>query len=266
MPEAAPSTPSAFPPPFDEVGERRFSFYPPILNIDHNEWTVKEATWSEVLVNNAKTGEAVWIPRQYVGELSRVDEPVMIVGLKRELEFKAGGVWPHVKRVIEMPRGLSTLPPNAPPAEPLPRGMSAIHGAASPGDSRISRLILLSLAISIGLVALVVAYYRGQNSVDSATFKGVMQTDLGLSSRDNFHAVVRKLGTPSGDRWKNSDGALQFRILDYSERGIQVVLMGQEQKDALYVGAVDRQGRVIDSVAMPGGANTAGLVRQATQK
>lgn len=266
MPDAAPSQPPTLPPPFDAVGERRFSFYPPILNIDHNEWNAKEATWSEVLVVNAKTADPVWIPRQYVGELSRVDEPVMIVGLKRELEFKAGGVWPHVKRVLEMPRGLSAPPRSAAAAEPLPKGMSAIHGAGSPSESRIGRLILISLVAAIALVAVVVGFYRGQNSVDSATFKGVMQANLGFSAQDNYHAVVRKLGPPAGDRWKNSDGELRFRILDYPARALRVVLMGHEQEDGLYVGAVDTQGRLIDSVSMPGGASTAALVRQATQK
>jgi len=256
------------PPPFDQVGERRFSFYPPILNIDHNEWTVREATWSEVLVVNAKSEAAIWVPRQYVGELSRVDEPVMIVGLKRELEFKAGGVWPHVKRVVEMPRGMSTVPPSsaAPAASELPKGVSAVHGVSSPNESNIGRLILLSLALGIGLCALVVAYYRGQNSVDSATYKGVMQTSLGLSAQDNFHDVVRKLGPAAKDGWKADEGELNFRILEYPSRGLSVILMGRERDSVRYIGAADLEGRVIDSVDMPGGANTAAAVRQAARK
>ena len=267
MSDPAPSTPSALPAPFDKVGERSFSFYPPVVNIDHNEWLVKEATWSEVLVQNAKTNEAIWLPRQYVGDLSRVDEPVMIVGLKRELEFKAGSVWPHVKRVIEMPRGMSTVPaPATSKPHVLPRGVSAVHGVSPPNESSIGRLILVCLLVGIGLCAVVVGYYRGQNSVESATYKGVMQTSLGLSAHDDYHAVVRKFGAPPGDRWKGDAGELNFRILPYPARGFSVILMGRERDQARYIGAVDSDGRVIDSVEMPGGANTAALVKQAVKK
>jgi hypothetical protein len=266
MPDPAASTPPALPPPFDSVGERPFSFYPPIVNIDHNEWLVKEATWSEVLVVNAKSQDSLWLPRQYVGDLSRVDEPVMIVGLKRELEYKAGGVWPHVKRVIEMPRGMSSVPPSTTTPTAAPAGVSAMRGAASPNESNIGRLILVSLLVGVALCAVIVAYYRGQNSAESATFKGVMQTSLGLSAHDDYHAVVRKFGAAGSDRWKGDEGDLNIRILGYPARGFSVILMGRERDAARYIGAVDNQGQVIDSVQMPGGVNTAAIVKQAVKK
>jgi hypothetical protein len=266
MPDPAPSTPNALPPPFDRVGERTFSFYPPLVNIDHNEWLVREATWSEVLVVNAKSQEQIWLPRQYVGDLSRVDEPVMIVGLKRELEFKAGGVWPHVKRVIEMPRGMSTVPPASSEPATLPPGVSAVHGVASPNETSIGKLILISLLVGIGVVAVIVSFYRGRNSVESATYKGVMQTSLGFSPHDDYHAVARKFGAPSADRWKGNEGDLNFRILQYPARGFSVILMGRERDQARYIGAVDAEGHVIDSVEMPGGASTAAIVKQAAAK
>jgi len=266
MTDPAPSTPPALPPPFDRVGERPFAFYPPIVNIDHNEWRVKEATWSEVLVANAKSSDSLWLPRQYVGDLSRVDEPIMIVGLKRELEFKAGGVWPHTKRVIEMPRGTSSVPP--PTGDPVkpPPGVSATGGSASPNESSIGRLILISLLLGIGITAVIVAYYRGQNSAESATYKGVMQTSLGFSAHDDVHAVIRKLGPAASDRWKGDEGDLNFRILAYPSRGYSIVLMGRERDAAKYIGALDNNGQVIDSLEMPGGANTAAIVRQAGRK
>src|SRR5215470_3609092 len=92
------------PPPLESLGRRPFSFYPPVLNVDHNEWIFQKATWSEILVVNAKTGQEVWVPRRFLGEVSRVDEPVMIVGLKRELEYKAGSLWPHERKIIELPK------------------------------------------------------------------------------------------------------------------------------------------------------------------
>jgi hypothetical protein len=93
-----------------------------------------------------------------------------------------------------------------------------------------------------------------------------MQTSLGLTAQDNYHDVVRKLGQPEKDRWKNDESELNFRILEYPQRGLWVILMGRERDSVRYVGAADLQGRVVDSVEMPGGANTAAVVRQAARK
>ena len=68
------------PPPLEQLGPRPFSFYPAIGNIAHNEWLYQRATWSEVLIRNTKTAEEIWVPRRLLGEISRIDEPVMIVG------------------------------------------------------------------------------------------------------------------------------------------------------------------------------------------
>src|SRR6266496_2924345 len=91
------------PPALDHLATRPFSFYPPIIGIEHNEWLYRKATWSEIQVVNCKTGSEIWIPRRFVGEVSRIEDPVLIVGLIRELEYKAGAVWPYQRRVIEMP-------------------------------------------------------------------------------------------------------------------------------------------------------------------
>src|SRR5580658_5003657 len=91
------------PPPLAQLGGRPFSFYPAILNAGHNEWIYRSATWSEVLVCNTKTNEVVSVPRRYVGEISRVDAPVMIVGLLAELEYRSGAVWPGERRWAARP-------------------------------------------------------------------------------------------------------------------------------------------------------------------
>ncbi len=95
------------PAPLDQIGQRPFSFYPPIVNIEHNEWILRRATWSEVHVMNTKTSAELFLPRGFVGEVSLVEEPVMIVGLVKELEYKDGAVLPHIRRVIEMPRAVN---------------------------------------------------------------------------------------------------------------------------------------------------------------
>ena len=64
------------PPQLDHLITRPFSFYPPIIGIEHNEWLYRKASWSEILVVNCKSGEEIWISRRYIGEVSRVDDPV----------------------------------------------------------------------------------------------------------------------------------------------------------------------------------------------
>src|SRR5947207_14059900 len=96
-----------------------FSFYPAIIGIDRNEWVLRRATWTEVQVANTMSGDALWIPRRYLGELARVEAPVMIVGLLRELEYREGALIPHRRRVIEMPRAVNA------PARQLAREPSA---------------------------------------------------------------------------------------------------------------------------------------------
>src|SRR5579871_4487917 len=91
------------PTPLQHLGGRRFSFYPPIRDAGPNEWLYRRATWSECVVANAKSGEEIWVPRAFLGEVSRIDEPLMVVGLNRELEFRAGRVVPRERRIIEFP-------------------------------------------------------------------------------------------------------------------------------------------------------------------
>ena len=93
----------SLPTPLDQLGNRPFSFYPPIVGVERNEWIFRRATWPEVLVTHAHTGQHVAIPRRFVGEVSRIEEPVVIVGLLKELEYREGAVWPHRRRVLQMP-------------------------------------------------------------------------------------------------------------------------------------------------------------------
>jgi hypothetical protein len=97
----------SIPPPFDQIGRRAFSFYPAIVGIEHNEWTLRRVTWTEVEVINSKSSQELVIPRQFVGEISAIEEPFLIAGLIKELEYRAGMVLPHRRRVIEMPRAVN---------------------------------------------------------------------------------------------------------------------------------------------------------------
>ncbi len=96
---SAPLVPS----PLDYIGRRRFAFYPPIKNINSNEWVLGACSWAEVQIVDSSTGGEIWIPRQYIGAVSESSGPILIVGLRKELQYRAGNLEPRVKRVIEMP-------------------------------------------------------------------------------------------------------------------------------------------------------------------
>src|ERR1700761_4205296 len=149
------------PPPLAQLGGRPFSFYPAILNTGHNEWIYCSATWSDVLVRNTKTNEDVSVPRRYLGEISSVDAPVMIVGLRVELEYRVGAVWPVERRVIEMPRAVNDAP--------RPRLTHAASGGAtgvgirleSDHSSRVGKLVLGGVALGVAGCVLALSLFRG---------------------------------------------------------------------------------------------------------
>ncbi len=206
------------PPPLESLGNRPFSFYPAILNIEHNEWLYRKATWSEVLVVNAKSGEELWIPRRLLGELSSIDDPVAIVGLLKELEYRGGAVWPYQRRVIQMPMAVGDTP-RRPPAPPRSEPAPVIGIRVEATESRLGRLVAVALACGTAACILVVALSReGILRPARTAFAVKDQSYLELDANDDYYAVVRKLGTPDGDRWSPETGTLQFRALSYPRR------------------------------------------------
>lgn len=248
------------PPPLESLGRRPFSFYPPILNIEHNEWVFEKATWSEILVVNTKMGMELWVPRRFLGELSRVDEPVMIVGLKKELEYKAGALWPHERRIIEMPKAVNETP-RVVVSEPLP-GPAKVAGIRleNSAESRVGKLIAAALVIGLSLSFLAVSIFRGRQDASRFTYIGVEQQSLGLTAADDYHAVVRKLGRPKEDRWRTGSGEIQYRLLRYPERKLYVILMGEDQEKARYIGALNDDWKPVDSVDLPRAGNTRAML------
>lgn len=253
----------------DELGDRPFSFYPPILGVEHNEWRLKSSTWSELVVGNTKTALEVAIPRKLVGAVSAVEEPVMIVGLTRELEYKTGGVWPTERKVKAMPapalKPVLTMP-GAGGEKAGPSGLGAMMGGRSEGaETKILRLIGMALATLAGVALLVWAVVRLTPDA-KPTFVGKDQTYLELTREANYDDVVRRLGAPKQDRWRQGATELQFRALTYPERGYTVVLMGTDQESARYIGTVtvSRDGKKwspVHGVESARGANTLSLLR-----
>jgi hypothetical protein len=251
------------PPSLEHLATRPFSLYPPIINIEHNEWLFRKATWSEILVVNCKSGSEIWIPRRFMGEVSRVDDPVLIVGLTRELEFKGGTVWPYQRRVIEMPVAVGGFP--LPPAEERADrgGPAPIVGIrAESSEKRIFKLIGGALAVAIVLYVLAVNVNRvGELRQRSVVYNTADQQFLELSGRDDYFVVIQKLGQPAYDRWQSESGTIQVRGLYYPERKYTVILMGQDRGSARYYGTLDEKWVPIHSVEMHSGGTTSSWLR-----
>ncbi len=238
--------PVPVPPSIEQLGDRPFSFYPAILGVEHNEWWFRRATWSEMLVTNRTTGKDVWIPRRFIGEVSRIDEPVVIIGLTKELEYRGGLVTPHERRVIEIPRAVNETPrPPGKDGEPRPAPVVGLRLEGGT-ESRIGRLLLG--VIAAGILACVLITIVLSTSGKRVSYQAVMQSELGFTGNDDYYSVVEKLGPPAEDKWQSDQGEMQYRRLTYPKQGFSVILMGSDRKDIHYIGSVDGNWRVVHSI------------------
>ncbi|MBI2679613.1 MAG: hypothetical protein HYX25_01235 [Candidatus Solibacter usitatus] len=244
----------------DHLGNRPVSFYPPILNIEHNEWFFRRATWSELLVVNSRTAQEIWIPRRFLGEISQIEDPVVIVGLVKELEYRMGAVWPYQRRVIEMPIAVGDTMRTAQRPLEAPAPVVGIRLESST-DSRIGRLILVTVAIGIVASLVAITVLRDGIPRPRIRYTASDQDFLQLGRDDDYFAVVRKLGAPSAERWQTETGEIQYRGLWYKGRGYIVILMGGNRRDARYIGTVDDNWNPVHDVALPSGGTTRSMLR-----
>jgi hypothetical protein len=242
------------PPQLDHLVTRPFSFYPPIVGIEHNEWLFRKANWSEIQVVNCKSGSEVWISRRFIGEVSRVDDPVLIVGLNRELEYKAGMVVPYQRRVIEMPvavGGSAAVGGGRPERAPI----VGIRVASST-DRGIVKLIGVAVAIAVVICILAVSLSRQR-----VVYTTRDQTYMGLTGRDDRTAVVLKLGEPASDHWQSEAGTMQFEALTYPNKKLTVILMGSDRNSVQYIGTVNERWEPAHWIEHRSGGNTESLLR-----
>ena len=249
------------PPPLAQLGGQPFSFYPAILNSGHNEWIYRSATWTDVLVSNTKTNEEVSIPRRYVGDISRVDAPVMIVGLLAELEYRAGAVLPVERRVIEMPRAVNDAP--RPRMAKRPAGSAAVVGIRleSASNSRVGKLVLGGVALGVAGCVLAVSLFRGGVVATRVFYAPFTRADLPLTAEDDYTAVVRALGEPQFDRSKSVTDE-RYELLAYPQRHVYVILMGSDRAHARYIGAMDWNWRPAHFVELAGYGSSYGLLKR----
>ena len=242
------------PPLVHEIGRRSFAFYPSIANAEPNEWLIRGASWTVVEVVNARTGLEIAVPRHFVGPISEADDPILIVGLVKELEYREGALWPRVKRVIEMPRAVNggiaaDLPPwraQTEPAGPAPVVDIRLHGSA---ESRLSK-VLAAVGVGAVVVSLLTAgVFREWVFPPRVMANRNFRHDLLLNGSDDYSSLVRRFGTPDADR-RASAGAVQFQTLRYDKLRATLVLMSRGSEPARYIGAMDTHWRVVHSIRM----------------
>ena len=201
------------------------------------------------------------MPRRYLGEISRVDAPVMIVGLLAELEYRAGVVWPAERRVIEMPRAVNDGPRPRMTQSPAARAPVVSIRLESERTSRVGKVVVGGVAIGVAGCVLAISLFRGGVVATRAFYTPSMQENLPFSSHDDRSTVLRIWGQPAAERWSPAAGS-QFELLAYPHRGLYVILMGHDSGDMRYIGAMDWNWRPAHAVDVAGYGSGYGLLRR----
>jgi hypothetical protein len=255
------------PTPLQHLGGRRFSFYPPIRNLEHNEWLYRGATWSECVVANTHSGEEICIPRMFLGEVSHADDPVMVVGLNRELEWRSGAIVPLERRVIEMPLAAPVAVNDARPAAWAANHLAPVVNIRLEPPTEVwfgkrMGVALLLGAVGLTIIAGIVRQVQAPQRADVfRPWRGYLQ----LHPTDDYASAVRKLGIPALDRSRAADGrayrVLLYRSFGYGPRYFSIILMGPTAADSHYIGTVDSRGRLMDAVRFPDGSTSEWILR-----
>lgn len=236
------------------TGGRSFAFYPPILGIEHNEWRFRRATWADIVVVNTKSGEEACIPRSFLADVS-ANAPVVIVGLKRELEWRDGMAVPYRRPVVELPIAVNDNTPAPPrPRRPAPVVSIRLESRAPAATGRKAVVVMMLGVVAAAVVAEVARPGEVIERIEGVRPHHVWQQ---LKPGDDYSAVVSKLGQPDAQRtWIDEKGEV-FRSLQYPAGRFTAILEGKTQEDARYVGAVDARGRILGRPA--GGVSPAML-------
>ena len=211
---------------------------------------------------NTKSLQEFWIPRGFLSGVSSIEEPVVIVGLLKELEFREGVVAPHIRRVIEMPLAANDVPRPwlAAPETGQPAQVVGIR-LESGAESQKSRKLLGVVAAGILTCVVGMVIFRDATAGSRARFFGAAsRLALPFAGSDDYESVVGRVGFPETTRTRPLPDGRAFFLLRYPERGFTVVLLGGDRAHALYLGALGRGGRVVHSVTLPDGHDSAGLL------
>jgi hypothetical protein len=234
---------------------RRFSFYPPIRNIAHNEWLYRRATWSECIVENLGTGAEFSVPRMFLGETSLAEDPApgapaMVVELDRELEWRSGAILPCRRRVIELPVAVhdEAVPDEDQADSSRPRHRAPVVSIRLEPKTEAGAGKWIGVALVLGVVACTIVADIARQSHRRAEAAGASRAWLQLSRDDDYRSVLSKLGDPAAERTFEEDqakGGRVFRLLAYPALRFSVVLSGRSRPDARYAETIDLRGHVL---------------------
>ena len=256
------------PTPLDQLGHRRFSFYPAIANVEHNEWTFRRAEWDGIQVMNTKTQEELWIPRRFLGGVASTEEPVVIVGLLKELEYREGEIVPLVRRVIEMPRAVNDVPRPV-SAAPRPAQLAPVVGIRLESDEQVSSGRGVLPKVALGLLTCVVGlvlFRDGPLSTRARFLTAAARVPLPYTANDDYLSIVSRIGRPVSDSVRTPKTGGEVHLLRYPDRGYALVLFGAYRDQAHYIGAVGRGGRVVHSVTLSDGTDSSALLAHLTAR
>lgn len=256
--------PPHIPTPLDQLGHRRFSFYPAIVNIEHNEWIYRRSDWDEIEVMNTKSHQEFWIPRRFLGGIASAEEPVVIVGLVKELEYREGVIVPLVRRVIEMPRAVNDGGPRT-SAPPGPPRLAPVVGIRIEDESPASVNRGVFPKVALGLLVCVVGltlFRDGPFSTRARFFATPPRVPLPFTASDDYFSIISRIGRPASDDVRTPAEGGEIHLLRYPDRGYVLVVYGPDRDQARYIGALGRSGRIVHSVALPGGGDSRALLVQ----
>ena len=220
---------------------RSFSLYPPILGVAHNEWRFRRATWSEFIIVNTHSGDEVCIPRSFIGDVS-ANAPTVIVGLRREMEWRDGIAVPYRRPVVELPVAVNDFVPAPRHSRPAPVVNIRLE-SRPPAITGRKAVVFVMLGIVASAVVADVAYPGGmRDRIDAMRISRSWQQ---LKPGDDYTAVIDKLGAPAAQRTYVEVGGSVFFSLDYPRLHFTAVLEGQTEADAHYVGTLDARGRIL---------------------
>ena len=250
------------PTPLDQLGQRPFAFYPAILNVEHNEWTFSGTRWDEIQVMNTKSFEQLSIPTGFLSGVCSSEEPFVIVGLLKELEYREGLVIPHVHRVLEMRRAVNDVPRFFAPL-PEPERLAAVVGirVESPPKTRTGRKFIAAVSVTIlTCITGLLVFRDGPLSTRARFFNAPARIALPFTAADDYGSIVNRFGYPSESRARTAPDGTTYQLLRYSDRALSLVLKGTQRNDATYVGAFSRGGRIIHTVTLANGEDSLTLL------
>ncbi len=212
---------------------------------------------------NTKSLQELWIPRGFLSGVSSIEEPVVIVGLIKELEYREGIVVPHVRRVIQMPLAANDVPRPWLNVPPEPGQLAPVVGirVEDTAESQTSRKILGAVAAGILTCVVGMVIFRDATAGARARFLGpVSRLALPFTANDDYESVVSRIGYPESTRSRPTSDGRAFYLLRYPDRAFTLVLLGTDRIHAAYVGAFGRGGHVVHSVVLPDGHDSTTLL------